>query len=107
MRRALLIVAALASLSVVACKAPPTTVACNVVDPSTLACTIDGVTIAAPIPADIAAVIGLVEPGLRLQSVQPSTIPPFIQCTADTRSRVATCTNTITGRAGSYHLDSP
>jgi hypothetical protein len=100
---------ALASLALCALISPALA-ACN---QSSVPCTVTGtqlscssgeVTITAPIPADIATVIGLVEPGgISALSVERATVPA-VTCWVNTKTKVATCSNAATGKSASFPL---
>jgi transcription elongation factor Elf1 len=94
---------ALISVGLSACN-EPSTVACSVTAGSQLSCSSGGITGTISIPADVAAVVGIVAPIVAPATfgVARAIVPATVSCTVDTKSEIATCTNSATGKSASF-----
>lgn len=89
-------------LGIIACQPPSGSVACTITSASQLSCTYSGITVAVPIPADIALVLGLLTPsGLDATKDKAAAIP--VVCKLDTKHEIVNCTNNATQKSASYH----
>lgn len=107
MIKQLMMVVAMVALPILgtACNQPTGNISCNVTSTTTLSCNYNGISVSVPIPADIAAVLGLVTitvPTTSLNGVSaPANLTSFT-AHIDAKNKLVYITNNSSGKTVAY-----